>query len=289
MNDVVAALDRCVPAQEAIARLASEHKRRAPSLTSIACEERAIEGLLPRLRNGVLDAWAVNCSIESSVDTGPLGVHEIVSAWDYYSHNGEAQKIPIEFWRHFHIAGQGCRSFDVISGDCSFSYFDDEFSQRDGSAFAIHFDQKGLPALVSGQRLAGSPEAGPDVFDLQAQIANQQACIASLEEQNKMLVTECTRLSVKLGELQRLEPAISDTQKNGEVESRLSDLPRLPDGLLASWWEWLDDGERSLGHDLLWDLARASFPRHSISRQRIRELDPHRKRGPKPIRGKNTA
>ncbi len=61
-------------------------------------------------------------------------------------------------------------------------------------------------------------------------------------------------------------------------------LARLSDAALNSWWEWQDDQTRALGHDELWSLCQASFPRHTISRERVRALDSARKRGPKPIR-----
>ena len=66
-------------------------------------------------------------------------------------------------------------------------------------------------------------------------------------------------------------------------------LPRLPDAKLIKWWNGLAAGERAQIHDVLRELCQAKFPSHSISRQRIRDLDPGRKRGPKPSSGKMTA
>ena len=63
-------------------------------------------------------------------------------------------------------------------------------------------------------------------------------------------------------------------------------LPRLSEAALNDWWKRLGDDQRESSHGALLELCRANFPDKSISRQRVRELSPHRKRGPKPISGK---
>ena len=65
--------------------------------------------------------------------------------------------------------------------------------------------------------------------------------------------------------------------------------PRLSDGLLMKWWGRLSDSDRQKPHVDLNEMCRAAFPANSISRQRVRDLDPGRKRGPKPLSGNRTA
>jgi hypothetical protein len=69
----------------------------------------------------------------------------------------------------------------------------------------------------------------------------------------------------------------------------VSDIGReqrtLPQAMLDSWWSNLDDEAKELGQDDLLDLCRAAFPRHNVSRERVREIAGPRKRGPKPKRG----
>jgi len=63
-------------------------------------------------------------------------------------------------------------------------------------------------------------------------------------------------------------------------------LPRVSESVLFAWWNNLDENCRNLPQDDLWQLAKASFPRNSIARDRIRALDPGRKPGPKQFSGK---
>lgn len=69
-------------------------------------------------------------------------------------------------------------------------------------------------------------------------------------------------------------------------------LPRLPDSKLEAWWQ-RQSGVVSVPEAKLLEMARSAFPENSISRERVRQLireaDPYRKRGPKPIRDKNPA
>ena len=69
----------------------------------------------------------------------------------------------------------------------------------------------------------------------------------------------------------------------------LSLRPQLSADNLQKWWNGLAAGERAKPHEVLWELCRAKFPDKFISRERVRELDPGRKRGPKPLSGKMTA
>lgn len=67
------------------------------------------------------------------------------------------------------------------------------------------------------------------------------------------------------------------------------DRPRLPDSALMQWWAALPDATKSRSQDDLLMTCQTAFPRNSIARDRIRELTGPRKRGPKPIGGKETA
>lgn len=65
--------------------------------------------------------------------------------------------------------------------------------------------------------------------------------------------------------------------------------PRLPDPRLQKWWDGKASVREGLSIDDLWTLARASFPDHHISRDRMRVLAGGRKRGPKPIGDESAA
>jgi hypothetical protein len=67
----------------------------------------------------------------------------------------------------------------------------------------------------------------------------------------------------------------------GNGSARPKKPPRLPEAKLKWWWDALSDDERAKGHEELWTLCRDAHPGHSISRERVRALDPGRKRGPK--------
>jgi len=60
--------------------------------------------------------------------------------------------------------------------------------------------------------------------------------------------------------------------------------PRLPEPTLLAWWNNLDSAAQKQSQEILCNLSNSAFPKNFISRQRIRALDPGRKRGPKPIR-----
>lgn len=145
MDSDIAALERCVPAGDAIDALARAHDLRGTYANFGVCERAAFETLLARLKDGKLEAWSTNCSIDSTIDTGPRTPGQVFSTWDFYSHDGSPAKVPIEFWMHFHYAGEGARVFDAIAGDFRFQYPDAEYSIRDGVAYGVHFDQRGLP------------------------------------------------------------------------------------------------------------------------------------------------
>lgn len=78
-----------------------------------------------------------------------------------------------------------------------------------------------------------------------------------------------------------------DSSKVAKKEGNIA--PRLSDAALRMWWNGLSLEARNLPQLELVDLCKAAFPRYSVSRDRIRELDPGRKRGPKPISGETTA
>lgn len=145
MDSDIAALERCIPAGDAIDALARAHDQRGTYANFGVCQRTAFETLLARLKDGKLEAWSTKCSIDSTIDTGPRTPGQIISTWDFYSHDGSAAKVPVEFWMHFHYAGEGARIFDAIAGDFRFEYSDAEYSMRDGVAYGVYFDQRGLP------------------------------------------------------------------------------------------------------------------------------------------------
>jgi hypothetical protein len=65
--------------------------------------------------------------------------------------------------------------------------------------------------------------------------------------------------------------------------------PPLPGSKLRAWWGSLTEGEQAKPHLELEHMCRSAHPAHFISRQRIRDLDLGRKRGPKPLSQKVTA
>lgn len=65
-----------------------------------------------------------------------------------------------------------------------------------------------------------------------------------------------------------------------------SKLPPLPQPHLCKWWASLTPDERDLSREALADLCAAQHPNFTISRSRIRDLTPNRKRGPKSKRPK---
>jgi hypothetical protein len=71
--------------------------------------------------------------------------------------------------------------------------------------------------------------------------------------------------------------------------ARRAKKPPLPIGTLNAWWDKRSETDRRLPQDDLLQMCKQEFPTHSISRQRVRDLDPDRKRGPKPFRGKMSA
>lgn len=68
-----------------------------------------------------------------------------------------------------------------------------------------------------------------------------------------------------------------------------AESPRLSEFALQNWWCSLDAETQRLPQTQITELCKAAFPRNSISRDRIRALDPGRKPGPKPIGEEATA
>lgn len=147
MNET-AVLERLVPAGEAFELLAREYDRRDDYANFEVCRQVALETLLARLRDGYLIAWSTVCSIDSTLDTGPVSPDQIIAKWDFHRHIGPPTEIPNEFWMHFHCAGANNRAFDWIAGDFRFEYVDGEYANREGSAYAVCFDPRGLPPIA---------------------------------------------------------------------------------------------------------------------------------------------
>lgn len=70
---------------------------------------------------------------------------------------------------------------------------------------------------------------------------------------------------------------------------RKASISPVSEAALLAWWKNLDPATKALPHATLVDLGKAAFPSKLVSRDRIRALDPGRKRGPKPISGKAPA
>lgn len=85
-------------------------------------------------------------------------------------------------------------------------------------------------------------------------------------------------------------PRITSGGPVGKVRSmQRNENPRLPEAMLQAWWSGLDEEAKSLPQRALEDICRGSFPRHHVSRDRIRALIPSRKPGPKPLCDKTPA
>ncbi|WP_156361911.1 hypothetical protein [Sphingomonas sp. Leaf343] len=156
-------LDRLVPASDVFDLLARAYDQRGDFANFDVCKQAAIDMLVSRLRSGHATAWSTNCSIDSTLDTGSVTVNEIVSDWDFHRHRGFPAVIPLEFWAHFANAGRERRSFDRVSGDFHFSYTDGDYSCRDGSAFDVWLDPRGLPsaAVLTGQATHAAASGDP--------------------------------------------------------------------------------------------------------------------------------
>lgn len=61
-------------------------------------------------------------------------------------------------------------------------------------------------------------------------------------------------------------------------------LPSLPDATLQRWWKGLSDRERNLPRQILHERCLHAHPDNSIARERVREILPKRKPGPRPIK-----
>lgn len=160
MNEI-AILERLVQAGEVFELLAREYDRRGGYANFEVCRKVALDMLIARLKDGFLDAWSTTCNVDSTIDTGRVSAEQIVARWDYYHHEGMPEKVPREFWAHYYYAGENNRSFDTIAGDFRFAYTDDEYSHRDGSAYEVFFDPRGLPG-VAVPSLHGSIDTMPE-------------------------------------------------------------------------------------------------------------------------------
>lgn len=154
----IAVLDKLVPAGDVVDLLAREHDRRGTYANYQVCQAVALETLIARLKNGQLKAYTTVCVIDSTIDTGAQSESLVLSPWDFFHHNGALTEVPIQFWQHFHYAGDGRRDFDPVTGDFRFEYIDGEFSSREGSAYSVHFDQRGLPAIALPTGLEGAKQ-----------------------------------------------------------------------------------------------------------------------------------
>ncbi|MDB5583386.1 MAG: hypothetical protein JWR80_8562 [Bradyrhizobium sp.] len=86
-----------------------------------------------------------------------------------------------------------------------------------------------------------------------------------------------------------LLPAGPDAIEDTVVANDVPTLPRLPDSRLQQWWQGLGADVKALPWTTLIPLARSAFPTNFIDRERIRRLDPGRKRGNKAFGGNASA
>ncbi len=66
-------------------------------------------------------------------------------------------------------------------------------------------------------------------------------------------------------------------------------LPPLSQDALQRWWKGLGNADRDLPSDILHKLCMSAHPANSIARDRVRQLVPKRKPGPRPIQPKSSA
>jgi hypothetical protein len=141
-----AILERLIPAGEAFDLLARAYDLRGQFADWDVCQRVAVDALLDRLVRGQLTAWSTACFIDcDNPQAGPL--NEIISPYDFLNQQ-QAGEVPVAFWHHYQCAGPNNRQFDPVTGDCKFGYSDHDYSLRDGSAFGIHFDRRGLPSIA---------------------------------------------------------------------------------------------------------------------------------------------
>lgn len=136
-------LERLVPAGEVLDRLARAYDQAGQYTDWNARQLAATEAILARLVHGQVTAWASACSIDSDDPrSGPGSL--IFDPMDFLLQQ-EPSAIPQQFWCNFSNASPMNRTFDLLTGDCSFSFVDDEYRYRTGNAFGVHFDRRGLP------------------------------------------------------------------------------------------------------------------------------------------------
>jgi hypothetical protein len=73
------------------------------------------------------------------------------------------------------------------------------------------------------------------------------------------------------------------------VTPEVATQPRLSVSKLQKWFDNLSVADRFMPQDKLLSRCKSAHPDHSITRQRIRDLTPGRKQGPRPIGQKTTA
>jgi len=265
---------------EAVEALARRHDLSGRFADYETCVMAAEETIMGRLVAGRLP------TVASYVTYLPDAKGDI---WDA-EHRDEA--VPTYFWYRWNRAAPSRREADWIVGDFKFEDgVPGDFPQHSGQAFDVRLDITAISGLVAPNDSANETTPPPQVA------ANSVAELQNLEAHRNALLSE---LAAMKAELASLVAAAATARDNASAQRNVGQAPtsrirkanqgaRLPEPALQSWWEWLDDETRALGHDTLLDLCAAAFPRNHISRDRIRDLAPNRKRGPKPFRGKVTA
>lgn len=82
----------------------------------------------------------------------------------------------------------------------------------------------------------------------------------------------------------RLKKKQSARKSNAQISQKNNHQTPLPEAELKRWWNSLSDQERELSRNELHKRCLVTYPENSIARQRIRDIEPRRKPGPRPIR-----
>ena len=117
----------------------------------------------------------------------------------------------------------------------------------------------------------------------------REAMHAHAEElMNKIHKDLDKRLKIAAFNLDALPP-LSGSQDDNDKKAEKDTKRAVSPVDLSGWWQGLDAQTQNLPQTTLLELARSAFPNKFISRERVRELTPGRKRGPRPFGGKVTA
>ena len=249
LTDDVAVLDHLVLATTTIDLLAAAHAERDPETPMKAHRDAALHSLLKRLAEGVLAAWST-CS--HFIYNGPVRdgdpPYDPDDLRSYFHEEGPPKLIPPIFWQCLTASEPACKVCDLVTGDFSFAGVRFADGNCYGSAFAVYFDLRGLPAEA----------IPPDHYQV-------------VQEIKTLMATD--------------EAAATHPSTNTEAKEEKK--PVLSEADLRRWWDELGDHRERIARDALWNRCKEAFPSHSIARKRVRDLPGARKKGPKGPRPNN--